>query len=279
MRHLLPKLADLPREAEYARQSDRQSSTRVAELGATLAKPHADAAELEAAIHDRDLAREWLDQIATHLAAAHMVLDRHSASTPVEVPETQPALQPKAPAQPAFATALPTQPAAVKGGLAERILKALAMLAGVGIDPALRQQVALMAGYSHLASKGFANTMGTLRSNGLIDYPETRALALTLKGRGVAPGVTKAVTDSDLHARLFAMLANPSRRILEPLIQAYPKALPRPELGMIAGYGHTASKGFANAIGRLRSLKLIDYPASGQVAATKLLFLGRNGRK
>jgi hypothetical protein len=40
-----------------------------------------------------------------------------------------------------------------------------------------------------------------------------------------------------------------------------------------AGYGHMNSKGFVNAIGRLRTLGFIDYPVSGQAVALPVLFV------
>lgn len=64
------------------------------------------------------------------------------------------------------------------------------------------------------------------------------------------------------------------RSVLQPLISAYPEPIAREELAAAAGYGNLASKGFANAIGRLRSLGFIDYPAQGQVVACPVLFLG-----
>lgn len=44
-------------------------------------------------------------------------------------------------------------------------------------------------------------------------------------------------------------------------------------LAAAAGYTNLSSKGFSNAIGRLRSLGFIDYPERGQVVACPVLFL------
>jgi len=41
----------------------------------------------------------------------------------------------------------------------------------------------------------------------------------------------------------------------------------------LAGYGNLRSKGFVNAIGRLRTLGFVDYPDSGSIVATPMLFL------
>ena len=69
------------------------------------------------------------------------------------------------------------------------------------------------------------------------------------------------------------MLSGPSERILRPLIEAHPRPVPREKLAELAGYGNLTSKGFANAMGRLRSLGFIDYPSSGSVVARDVLFL------
>ena len=55
------------------------------------------------------------------------------------------------------------------------------------------------------------------------------------------------------------------------LIDRHPEAMHRTELATAVGNSATSS-GFANNLGALRSLGLIDYPQRGQVAATALLF-------
>ena len=60
-------------------------------------------------------------------------------------------------------------------------------------------------------------------------------------------------------------------RIVRELVNFYPKSLPRENLAERAGYTNTASKGFANAIGRLRSLGFIEYPERGTIRAAKVL--------
>lgn len=83
-------------------------------------------------------------------------------------------------------------------GPERRILDALAWLATVGIEPATRRQLAMVAGY-HERTKGFTNGLGSLRSLGLIDYPR--------------PGVVVAT------GLLF-----PTRRVDKPVIlKAYPR--------------------------------------------------------
>jgi hypothetical protein len=68
-------------------------------------------------------------------------------------------------------------------------------------------------------------------------------------------------------------LGGASSRILKPLIDAYPEPVERTALAAAAGYGNLTSKGFANGIGRLRSLGFIDYRPGSLVVAQPLLFL------
>ena len=61
------------------------------------------------------------------------------------------------------------------------------------------------------------------------------------------------------------------RRILKPLLEAYPCSLTHKELAERAGYIHTGGA-FNNPRGRLRSLGLIEYIVEG-VRAAELLFI------
>ena len=59
--------------------------------------------------------------------------------------------------------------------------------------------------------------------------------------------------------------------LLAPILYSFQMA--REDLAVAAHYGHLNSKGFVNALGRLRALGFIDYPQQGQVAAQPVLFL------
>lgn len=156
-----------------------------------------------------------------------------------------------------------------------RVLKALAELEAVRISPAPREQVAVFAGYSNLASKGLVNAMGTLRSAGLIDYPESGKVVLTDAGRAMAPSVSRPASEREFHDRLFSMMGGPEARILQVLIPHRTQPMDRTAVAERAGYSNLASKGFVNAMGRLRTLGLLDYPGPGKVQATRLLYLDR----
>lgn len=154
----------------------------------------------------------------------------------------------------------------------QRILNALAELEQLGARQPARELVAFMAGYTHLQSKGFVNAMSALSTAGFIVYG-AGTVALTPEGRlrserPAAPRSAREVQD-----RVIAMLGGASGRILEPLIEAYPKAMARDDVAARAGYGHLQSKGFVNAISRLRTLGFVDYPDRGSIVAKPVLFL------
>lgn len=153
----------------------------------------------------------------------------------------------------------------------QRLLDALADMEAIGVASAKKSQVALWAGVSPKSS-GFANNLGALRSAGLIDYPSPGHVGLTDAGRGLSAPVAAAVSNEELHRRI-APLVSPARwRLLEILIQDHPADVAKEELAARAGVS-AASSGFANNLGALRSLGLLDYPAPGRVAATSLLFI------
>lgn len=153
----------------------------------------------------------------------------------------------------------------------QRILNALAELQQLGATEPDRELVAFMSGYSNVTSKGFANAIGALNSAGLTQSG-AGAVGLTPEGRDQARPPPRPRTPEELQERVIAMLGGASGRVLRPLIEAYPKTIPRQTLAEKAGYGNVTSKGFANAIGRLRSLGFLDYPDRGSVVAKPVLF-------
>lgn len=155
------------------------------------------------------------------------------------------------------------------------LLEKLAAKLGVAVDvlwAALMRQ-AFIAGYSNLTSKGFANASSEARTGGLITYPDGGRMALTDEGRAVAHRPERPTTPAEVQERLLSLLGGVHARVLQPLIDAYPKPLERTALAEKAGYGNLTSKGFANALSRLRSLGFIDYPSTGQAVAAPVLFL------
>lgn len=111
-------------------------------------------------------------------------------------------------------------------------------------------------------SSSYANDLGALRSAGLIDYPSPGTLALTANGVEIAAKPPAATTRADLWAAIAAKLSPRQVRIVDVLFDVGP--VDRVTLAERAGTTSTSSS-FANDLGRLRTLGLIDYPSTGVV--------------
>jgi len=154
----------------------------------------------------------------------------------------------------------------------QRILDALAWLLAAGVDgPWPREQVASVAGYS-ARSGGYRNTLSKLATAGLIEYPATGEVCFTDKGYALAKSPTAATTPAELERRVMERISAPERRVLEPILRAYPNALVRDDVATAAGY-EPSSGGFRNLLSRLSVLGVVHYPKPGAVAASAWMFL------
>jgi hypothetical protein len=151
-----------------------------------------------------------------------------------------------------------------------RILEALASFQALGLDSVARSNVAVFADASPRSS-GFANNLGALRTRGLIDYPSGGAVAITEDGLACVDEPRPIRSLDELHEAWYAKLPRPQVAILQVLVKSYPSTWHRASLAETAGQS-ASSSGFANNLGALRSLGLIDYPRPGEVVATDLLF-------
>lgn len=152
----------------------------------------------------------------------------------------------------------------------QRILDALAWFEVIGVPTPRRSPLGAVA-RSSPKSSGFERNLSTLRTNGLIDYPDRGRVALTGAGRRLAAPVTVTPTVEALHEAIYAMVSRPQAELLRVLVEAYPEALHRDELAERAGVS-AASSGFERNVSTLRSFELIDYPARGYVVALEVLF-------
>lgn len=153
----------------------------------------------------------------------------------------------------------------------ERILDALAFLEQIGIAGADKTQVAFLADASP-SSSSYANNLGALRTEGLVEYPSAGRVCLTHEGRRQAIPGAAPKTVAELHGLVRAKLSGPQWRILEALIGVYPASLTKDQVADMAGASPVSSS-YANNLGALRSLGLIDYPQPGSVVALPVLFL------
>jgi uncharacterized protein len=152
----------------------------------------------------------------------------------------------------------------------QRILDALQAFEGLGLRRVARHHVAIWSKQSPTSS-AYGNNLGVLRSAGLIDYPGPGLVALTDAGRQRGRPTLPITSVEQLHRAWIAHLPGPQGRILRVLIQHYPRPVERARLAQLTDQSPTSSA-YGNHLGALRSRGLIDYPRSGQVIATALLF-------
>ena len=156
------------------------------------------------------------------------------------------------------------------GGPEQRILDALAWFEAIGIDEPEQVAVAFMAGYS-VKSSSFGVPKSRLIKQGAISYPSPGRMQLTETGRGLAHDVGVPATNEGLQKMILSKLDGPARRLLEPLLRIYPHHMSNDELATEAGYS-VSSSSYGVPRSRLKSLGLIEYPASGQLRARDILF-------
>lgn len=154
----------------------------------------------------------------------------------------------------------------------ERILDAIAWLESIGLAAPDKGQVALLADASPKSS-AYANNLGALRTAGLVDYPAGGCVALTDEGRKLAAKPAETPTHALMLEKIKAKLSAPQASILGQLCVVWPHSARKEALARAVG-ASPSSSAFANNLGRLRSLGLIDYPASGQARAEDRMFPG-----
>lgn len=147
--------------------------------------------------------------------------------------------------------------------LAERkILTALAQY------PAGRSKVqaAVLTGYA-VAGGGFCNALGALRSKGFVEGREN--LIATESGLIALGSWTPLPSGEELLNYWKARLPKCERALIEQLAAVFPDRLTKERLGELAGY-EPKGGGFANALGRLRTLELVE--GYDQIGASKEFF-------
>jgi hypothetical protein len=140
-----------------------------------------------------------------------------------------------------------------KLGLAERkILTALAQYPG----GRTAVQVAVLTGYA-VNGGGFRNALGALRTKGYLEGGRDQPLRATESGLDALGPVEPLPTGPALVDHWMAQLSKAERGALSALVVAYPSALTAQEVAERAGYEANGG-GFRNALGRLRTLELIE---------------------
>lgn len=138
-----------------------------------------------------------------------------------------------------------------------------------------RHQVATLSGYS-AKSSGLANALGALRSAGMVnrgDPIQITEAGLSALGDAVEP----LPAGEELVEHWMGRLGKAERTLLRVFLDAWPQALTKAEAAERSGYSANSS-GFANALGRLRTLELIrGWTADETLAEQAAIRMGEPG--
>ena len=151
----------------------------------------------------------------------------------------------------------------------KKILDAIHWWISVGVEHPTRQQVGFVAGYT--MNGHFNNTVSSMRSSALIDYPSRGCLSLTRAGWNLSEPPAVPATTEALQDLVRTQLNSSQQKILDVCLGVWPNRMSRADLAERAGY--TENGHFNNTVSRMRTLGFIDYPERGYVAASDLLFL------
>lgn len=133
-------------------------------------------------------------------------------------------------------------------------------------DGRTKAQVSILSGYS-IKSSSFANALGELRSAGLATRGEP--IRITENGQALASDVEPLPSGEELLNYWRGKLGRAERSIFDTVLEGYPQTLKYATISERSGYSQTSSS-FANALGKLRSLQLIE--GYGEVRANDDLF-------
>lgn len=295
VRAMLPKLADLPKQAEEKAKNEADLRAEIRSLKQQLAqRPKAEPVEPEKVSILTDADRISLNRIIDETPAAFEDLWLKIQKDSGKIIEVLQGIREKlrVSALPQGATPRLSTPCCedVRRGAREnretaqpesqngispvgqRILNAIGELEQMGVQNPAREIVALMAGYTNLTSTGFVKAIGQLRTSEYIVYPDADSITYTHEGRAKSV-FPKPRTIEQVHERICQLVGGKATQILKPLIEAYPDALPRIDVAAAANYTNLTSTGYVKVVGRLRKLGFIEYPDSNTMKASKILFL------
>ena len=151
-----------------------------------------------------------------------------------------------------------------------RLLSSIAWWESIGIPEPDLGGVAFVAKTS-TKSSAFNNNRSRLRSAGYIEYTTSGRVQLTDAGRAIAPPPELPPTDEALQQAILEKVSPAIGRLLRVLIKAYPNELPLSDLAELANTSQTSSA-FNNNRSWLKARGLVEYPRTGFVRATPLLF-------
>lgn len=154
------------------------------------------------------------------------------------------------------------------------VLGALYDLEALGVASLPRANLAVFAGQGPRSS-AFRDHVAALKEAGLVHYPASGQVALTESGR-------KLMEDADggehhprslreLHTAWMRRLPDAGGRIVAALVESHPESLTREDLARASNQSERSSA-FRDRVAELRTLGLAEYPDTGRVKASALLF-------
>ena len=270
--HLEKQLQAKPGTPAPQPKIDPERDKKIAERAAKAAT-----APLIKRLHDlKRLARPVINALEALREIENADLPAEDAPAPV--PASQPRTELARPVQaPPRQVRAPIQSSNGNGHSADlsgperKILTALSELRSIGKEMPPKTMVAAWASYSPIGG-AFGNPIGSLRTKGLIDYPQPGFVTLTDAGMKAIGGCA-APDQEEIWRRIEATCTGPEQKILRALIDnAGSEEISKVELAERAGYSPIGGA-FGNPIGALRTKGLLDYPRQGMVRAADWLFV------
>lgn len=293
IRALLPKLADLPKEAEEKARTEADFRREISQLkrDLTLAKqaqpaPSApDPRQVQAAINKatdslmreisafQGLGKRALQHLQNAIEPLSTIAGKQVAPpvTPVTVLPQASERRPAVTQSVKNSLHADPQPAAPVNGLPRTHAKVLNTLASVTDftrgDRIPKLQLAAWTGYSANGG-GFNNILGSLRSAGMITGSDP--IELTIAGKAHARPDPPPISNQEVLERVSRNLTTAEQKILAIIHEHYPAAIEKQRLADLAGYVADGG-GFNNYLGHLRTLGLIE--GKGAVKCSEYLFV------
>jgi uncharacterized protein len=294
VQRLLPQLADLPKEAEEKARSIADLQKQVRQLKQQLKAQPKGEQQIVRVAEEKAIARAVRDAEAP-LRKTIQQMQRWAKEATRLLPNITAAIAEiggvKTPAQTelnvlqqvvnAPRLSVPPRPAMVRkpieptNGFSAAQIKVLSrlqeLLECTGESSVRKEQLAAWAEYSP-NSGGFNNYLGSLRSAGMIDYPQGGFVTLTEEGRKHAQPEDVPASNEEMLERAKRVLGGSEGRLLELLAKHHPQSIKKVELAEAAGFSPN-SGGFNNYLGHMRTLGFIDYPQKGTVKCSDWLFI------
>jgi hypothetical protein len=151
-------------------------------------------------------------------------------------------------------------------GSQRKILDAYAFWHSLGVPKPPRENIAAIAGYGHVRSRGFTDPLYAVRSAGLVEDD-----ALTAHGQELAEWPASLGTLEAYHDKLRRVLKGPPEKLFNA-IHELGGATTRDALATATGYGHVRSRGFTDPLYRLSSFGVVELGRDGEVQGTELMY-------